>query len=72
MNIQADLPVSLNDDNGSYNFVLKDQTILSIDTQEIDLESANKIYDAIVSAISMTLSTVSEKTHGNISFSGGE
>ncbi len=72
MNQAYDLQLALNDDNGCYNFVLKGETILSISLDKMDIDSANKIYDAIVSAMSVTLSTVSEKSNGIVSFKGSD
>ena len=67
MNIQETLNLSLNDDDGHYNFVLKNENILSISIDKIDVDTANEIFDGISKAMEITLSVVVEQTNGMVS-----
>ncbi|BBL87370.1 MULTISPECIES: hypothetical protein [Vibrio harveyi group] len=72
MNEMNDLQLSLSEDNGFYNFALKGEIILSVSLNEMDIDSANKVYDAIMSAMNITLSTASENMNGAFSFTASE
>ena len=72
MNIAEALNISLNDDDGYYNFILKNQNVLSIKIEEIDMDMVNKIYDGMIKTMEITLSSVAEQTDGIVSFSKQE
>ena len=48
MSIEEDLQLSKNDD-GKYNFVIKGQTVLSINADDINSDTANIIFDGLIS-----------------------
>lgn len=68
MSNDKELQLSMNDDDGNYNFVLKGQVVLSIDSSEINSETANTIYDGLISTMGVTLSAVSKLTDGKLAF----
>lgn len=69
MSIEEDLQLSMNDNDGKYNFVIKGKTVLSISADDINNDTANVIFDGLISIMGVTLSTVSELTGGKLSFS---
>lgn len=69
MSLKEDLQLSMNDEGGKYNFVIRGETVLSISVDDINSDTANIIFDGLISLMGVTLSSVSELTDGKLSFS---
>jgi len=61
MDIKKELQLSLNDDNGVYNFIVNDEIFLKIDAGKISSDTVNEIFDGIELIMAITLSAAELK-----------